>query len=81
LCPGATSTEFEATAKAQNTRLFHWLKPMEAREVARAGFEGMQRGSGVVVPGGLNKLIALSTELLPSALTLEINRFLLHERS
>ena len=81
LCPGATSTEFEATAKAQNTRLFHWLKPMEARDVARAGFEGMQRGSGVVVPGWLNKFIALSTELLPSSVTLEINRFLLDERS
>jgi short-subunit dehydrogenase len=81
LCPGATSTEFEATARAQNTRLFHWLKPMEARDVARAGFEGMLRGSGVVVPGWLNKFIALSTELLPSAITLEINRFLLHERS
>jgi short-subunit dehydrogenase len=54
---------------------------MEARDVARAGFEGMLRGSGVVVPGWLNKFIALSTELLPSAITLEINRFLLHERS
>jgi hypothetical protein len=49
--------------------------------VARAGFQGMLRGDGVVVPGWLNKLIALSTELLPSAITLEINRFLLHERS
>jgi hypothetical protein len=48
--------------------------------VARAGFEGMQRGSGVVVPGWLNKFIVISTELLPSAVTLEINRFLLHER-
>jgi short-subunit dehydrogenase len=81
LCPGATSTEFEITAKAQNTRLFHWLKPMEARDVAHAGFQGMLRSDGVVVPGWLNKFIALSTELLPSAITLEINRFLLHERS
>lgn len=80
LCPGATNTEFEATAKAQNTRLFHWLKPMEARDVARAGFQGMLRSDGVVVPGWLNKFVAISAGILPSAVTLEINRFLLDER-
>jgi short-subunit dehydrogenase len=80
LCPGATSTEFEATAKAQNTRLFHWLKPMEARDVARAGFQGMQRGCGTVVPGLLNKLLAFSPRFWPSDIVLEINRFLLAER-
>lgn len=79
LCPGATRTRFEETAQAQNTRLFHWTIPMAARDVARAGYRGMQRGSAVVVPGWLNKVLAL-VWVLPVALGLELNRFLLSAR-
>lgn len=80
LCPGPTRTEFEETARAQKTRLFHWVKPMEASAVARAGYRAMQRGRGVVVPGMLNKLLAVGAGFSPSAVALEINRFLLSER-
>ncbi|MBI5889632.1 MAG: SDR family oxidoreductase [Nitrosomonadales bacterium] len=80
LCPGATHTEFEQTAKAGKTLLFHWSKPMEAREVAHAGFQGLQRGSAVVVPGLLNKLLAISPRFGPAAIALELNRFLLAQR-
>jgi short-subunit dehydrogenase len=80
LCPGATRTEFEETAKAQNTWMFHWKKPMEARDVARAAYDGMQRGRSVVVPGLLNKLMAYSPGLGPSAIALEINKLLLSKR-
>lgn len=80
LCPGPTRSGFEETARAENTRLFHWTKPMEARDVARAGYQGMQRRCGAVVPGFLNKLLALGGALPPSAIALEINRFLLSER-
>ena len=80
LCPGATRTGFEETAHAQDTWMFRWRKPMEAREVARAGYEGMQRGKSVVVPGLLNKLMAYSPGLGPPAIALEINRLLLSKR-
>ena len=81
LCPGATRTGFEETAHAQDTWMFRWRKPMEAREVARAGYQGMRRGSSVVVPGLLNKLMAYSPGLGPPAIALEINRLLLSKRS
>jgi short-subunit dehydrogenase len=80
LCPGPTRTGFEETAKAQNTLLFRWSKPMEARDVALAGYEGMRRGRSVVVPGLLNKLLAVSPAFGPAAIALEINRFLLAQR-
>ena len=80
LCPGATRTEFEETSKAQHTLLFRWSKPMEAHAVAKAGFEGMRSGRAVVVPGLLNKFLAISPGLGPAAIALEINRFLLAER-
>lgn len=80
LCPGATRTEFEETAGAQNTLLFRWSRPMVARDVALAGYKGMQRGCAEVVPGLLNKLLAISPGFSPSSLALEINRFLLAKR-
>ena len=80
LCPGATRTGFEETAKAQNTLLFHWTKPMDASVVALAGYRGLQRGRGVVVPGIMNKLLAISPKFSPSAMVVEVNRFLLSER-
>ncbi len=80
LCPGPTSTGFEEAAGAENTRLFHWTKPMEARAVAQAGYRGMQHRRAVVVPGLLNKLLAIGGMLPPSVIALEVNRFLLSPR-
>ncbi len=81
LCPGATTTEFEQTAGAQDTRMFNWIKPMEVHSVARAGFLGMQAGRDVVVPGILNKFLAISPRFLPTNVVLAINRWLLAPRS
>ncbi len=80
LCPGPTRTGFEEAARAQNTLLFKWTTPMEPGAVARAGYRGMQRGAAVVLPGWLNKLMALSVRLSPAAAVLEVNRYLLAER-
>jgi short-subunit dehydrogenase len=80
LCPGATQTEFADTAAAQDTRMYRWVEPMTAPAVARAAYEGLQRGRGVVVPGLLNKFLAISPGFTPSAIALEINRFLLAQR-
>ncbi len=80
LCPGPTRTGFEKAANAENTRLFHWTKPMEAHVVAHAAFEGLQRRRTVVIPGLLNKLLAISGALAPSAIALEVNRYLLSAR-
>ncbi len=79
LCPGATLTRFEETARAQRTLLFRWHRPMEAREVARCGYRGMQRGRGVVIPGWLNRVQSW-VWVLPDALGLELNRLLLKQR-
>jgi len=81
LCPGATATEFEQTAGAQKTWLFHWSKPMDAKTVALAGYRGIQRGQSEVVPGFVNKLLALGSKLGPVVLSLAVNKMLLARRS
>ncbi len=80
LCPGATATEFEQTAGAEKTLLFNWSKPMDAKTVALAGYRGMQRGCGEVVPGWMNKFLAVSPRFSPTSMVLAINRALLSRR-
>ncbi len=77
LCPGATATEFEQTAGAQKTLLFRWSKPMDAKTVALAGYRGMQRGCGEVVPGWMNKFLAVSPRFSATSMALAINKRLL----
>jgi len=77
LCPGSTHTEFEEKAGADKLRLFRWLPVMDASSVARSGYLGMRRGRAVVIPGLINKLLALGGELPPRRIALEINRILL----
>jgi short-subunit dehydrogenase len=80
LCPGATATEFEQTAGAQNTLLFKWSRPMDAKTVALAGYCGMQSGCGEVVPGFVNKLLAIGPKLGPASISLAVNKALLARR-
>jgi short-subunit dehydrogenase len=77
LCPGPTKTAFEATAGATETALYKWVPSMTAAAVARAGYRGMMRGAGVVIPGGAAKLLAFAGELPPRGIALEVNRLLL----
>lgn len=81
LCPGPTKTSFEATAGATETALYKWMPSMTAAAVARAGYRGMMRGSGVVIPGIVAKVLAVAGELPPRRIALEVNRLLLRPLS
>lgn len=77
LCPGATTTGFMQAANGEGILLFNWTKPMSAAVVARVGYRAMQRGCAVVVPGLMNKFLAISPRFSPTAIALAINRRLL----
>ena len=66
LMPGATETDFFETAGLLDTRLGA-SKKQPPEEVARLGFEAMQRGDGDVVAGWSNKLRAAIASLIPSS--------------
>jgi hypothetical protein len=57
------------------------MPSMPAAAVARAGYRGMMRGSGVVIPGVIARLLAFAGELPPRRLALEVNRMLLRPLS
>ena len=72
LCPGPTHTGFQKHADAEGTRLFHSPLVMNAPDVARIGYRGMQRGKRVVVTGALNRLLAVGTRLVPHSVSAKI---------
>jgi uncharacterized protein len=63
ICPGSTQTEFAKRARTEGTKLFR--SPMDAAEVARLGYKGIQQGSPVVVTGFRNWLLSQVVPLLP----------------
>ncbi len=65
LCPGPTSTGFQARAGMEESKLVRGRTIMDAETVARAGYAALMRGRPIVVPGLRNRLQALSPKLLP----------------
>ncbi len=54
LCPGSTNTGFFHKAGSETPKL-----AMSPREVARTGVAGLMKNEGVIVPGGMNKLLRM----------------------
>ena len=75
LCPGATSTKFAGRAKMEESRLFK-MGVMRSEDVARAGYKGMMARKGMVIPGVLNKTIAMSVRFSPRKMVTAISRSL-----
>jgi short-subunit dehydrogenase len=68
LLPGATDTKFADVAFLNGERkFFDMQRPMSAATVAAAGLKGMYRGRRKVVPGQVNKLVAVSAAMVPVA--------------
>ncbi len=78
LCPGPTTTGFQARAAIEETRLMRGsLMPVaDAASVAKAGVEGMLAGRRVVIPGLMNRLGALSAAVTPRAISLPLIAYL-----
>lgn len=78
LCPGATDTEFARVADAGSSALFKGLLPvMSASDVARIGYQGLKSGRGVVITGLVNKIMATSSRLSPTPLSLRIANWMM----
>ncbi|WP_134700570.1 SDR family oxidoreductase [Ammoniphilus sp. YIM 78166] len=71
LCPGPTATGFEQRAGFRASKLF---KGMSAEQVAVIGYEGLQQGKTVVIPGLKNWLLASSVRFIPRRVITKIIR-------
>ena len=79
LCPGATDTEFARVADAGSSALFKGalLPLMNANEVARIGYQGLKAGRGVVITGLVNKIMATSSRLSPTSMSMRIANWMM----
>ncbi len=75
LCPGATETGFAGRAGNDQSRLFKKLRPMEAKTVARAGYQGLLKGRTMVIPGFRNWLVAESVRFSPRKMATAVSRW------
>lgn len=73
LMPGATDTEFFERADMLDTKVGA-SKKMPAADVAKIGYEAMQRGEGDVVAGLKNKLQAAMAAVTPQSVLAEQHR-------
>jgi short-subunit dehydrogenase len=65
LCPGPTTTNFQATANMEKSRLVNERMLAKADDVARYGVKAMNKGDVVAVPGLMNKIMATSIRFSP----------------
>jgi short-subunit dehydrogenase len=73
LMPGATETEFFERADLMDTKV-GVSKKMPADEVAKMGFEAMEKGDGEVIAGWSNKLRAAIASVMPASAMAEQHR-------
>lgn len=80
VCPGPVRTEFQRVAGLDETSPVRGLKLMAADVVARQGYRAMRRGRAIVIPGLWNRLLAMSSRLLPRFLLRRIVHRLQRQR-
>ncbi len=77
LCPGPTTTGFAARAGMKSALLFRTGATMDARRVALAGVNRLDRG-GLVIPGFMNRVLLQVQRIAPrslvTAITARLNR-------
>lgn len=76
LCPGPVATNFEFISGADKTVLYR-LPKLSPKRVAIAAYRATRRGSRIVIPGFLSKILAFAGELPPRRIALEVNNLLL----
>ncbi len=68
LCPGPVETSFQKRAGMGDTGLMRSPLLVDVVEVAREGYEGMNQGKRLVIPGWKNRMAVESLRLSPRAM-------------
>ncbi len=81
LCPGATTSGFQAAASLEGSNLFEGKKLPTAQEVAKFGYKAMMKGKAVAIHGFMNTLMANSSRFSPRFIVVKIARMILEKKN
>ena len=65
LCPGPTETSFQERAEMEDSKFLDIANLQTARDVAEFGYNAMQKGQSLAIPGFSNKITAFMNRILP----------------
>ena len=74
LCPGPVKTNFQRRASLEGTGIVNSPLLVDVRDVARMGYEGMNRGKRIVIPGWKNRVGVAMLRLSPRSVVTKIVR-------
>lgn len=74
LCPGPVKTNFQRRAYLEGTAMANSPLLVDVREVARTGYEGMQKGKRVVIPGWKNRVGVELLRISPRSIVTKVVR-------
>jgi len=76
LCPGPTRTGFQRRAYMEDSGLGSGktLRMQDSEKVARIGYESMMKGKTVVIPGFMNRVLAVAAQIGPRKMATSIAR-------
>jgi short-subunit dehydrogenase len=80
LCPGATTSGFQAAASLEGSNLFEGKKLPTSAEVAKFGYKAMMKGKSVAIHGTMNSIMAASVRFTPRWLIVKIARMMLEKK-
>ena len=76
ICPGATITEFARKAGIEKTKLFK-VGTMKPEEVVEYAYPRLMRGKRVIVPGILNRIMVISSRIVPVSILNKITLWMM----
>ncbi|SHE39833.1 short chain dehydrogenase [Clostridium fallax] len=71
LCPGPVDTSFQSVAKVKKSSFAKGYM-MEAKFVAKKGYDGFRKGKTIIIPGFKNKLLIQGLRILPRKLVSKV---------
>lgn len=77
LCPGPTTSGFQDRADLGNSGLIKGKRLPTSEEVAALGYQAMQRGQRVYIPGFVNWVLAQSIRFTPRVLATKVVKIML----
>ncbi len=80
LCPGPTATDFWNITSTKKSWLFKIMKPLTVEEVARQGYVGLMKGSRLVIPGWIHKIMSCLARIDILNISAKITGWLQKER-